>query len=48
MGKDDLLSDYSFFSHLKILRTARGNITGFEVNNEDTRNLRFERVEDGQ
>jgi len=45
MGKDDLLSDYNFFSHVKILRNGANKIVGFEVSNEDTRNLKFDKVE---
>jgi len=45
MGKDDLLSDYNFFSHVKILRSIHRRIVGFEVNNEDTRGLKFDKVE---
>jgi len=45
MGKDDLLSDYNFFSHVKILRNGASKIVGFEVSNEDTRNLKFGKVE---
>ncbi len=44
MGKDDMLSDYDFFSHVRILR-KNGRITGFEVSNQDTRNLIFEKIE---
>ena len=45
MGRDDLLSDYNFFSHVKVLRTGGSKIVGFEVSNEDTRNLTFDKVE---
>jgi hypothetical protein len=45
MGKNDLLSDYDFFSHVKILRAIGDKIGGFEVSNSDTRNLKFEKVE---
>jgi CubicO group peptidase (beta-lactamase class C family) len=45
MGKDDLLSDYDFFSHVKILRTGGNKISGFEVSNQDTRNLKFDKIE---
>jgi CubicO group peptidase (beta-lactamase class C family) len=45
MGKNDLLSDYDFFSHVKILRTSGDKISGFEVSNPDTRNLKFEKLE---
>jgi hypothetical protein len=44
MGKDDLLSDFGFFSHVKILRTPAGVIRGFQVSNQDTRNLNFEKI----
>jgi len=44
MGRNDLLSDYSFFSHVKILRSKGGQIAGFEVSNGDTRNLRFDKI----
>jgi hypothetical protein len=45
MGKDDLLCDYRFFSHLKVLRTKDGRIVGFEVSNESTRDLKFDKIQ---
>jgi CubicO group peptidase (beta-lactamase class C family) len=44
MGRNDLLSDYSFFSHVIIFRSERGKIAGFKVSNADTGNLRFDKI----
>ncbi|HZY36999.1 MAG TPA: serine hydrolase domain-containing protein [Mucilaginibacter sp.] len=45
MGKDDLLSGYGFFYHLKILRSPEKSITGFELNSGDMMHLRFNKIE---
>jgi CubicO group peptidase (beta-lactamase class C family) len=43
-GKDDLLDDYWWMSHLKILRDRANRITGFEVNDGRIMHLRFNKL----
>jgi CubicO group peptidase (beta-lactamase class C family) len=45
VSTDHLLSDYWWINHLKIVKDAKNNITGFEVNSGRIMHLRFNKVE---
>ena len=41
----DLLSEYDFFYHVKVLRKSGKEIIGFELNSDETMHLRFNKIE---
>lgn len=45
MGDDNLTNDFWWMSRLKIVRDARGKITGFDVDAGRVRHVRFKKVE---
>jgi CubicO group peptidase (beta-lactamase class C family) len=44
VGKDHAGTDYWWMGHLKILRSIKGQITGFEVNDGRIMHLRFDKI----
>lgn len=45
VGKDHAGTDFWWMGHLKMLRNAKGQITGFEVNDGRIMHLRFDKIE---
>lgn len=45
LGKNNLQNDFWFMNHLQILRNAKNDITGFEVNSGRLMHLRFNKTE---
>jgi hypothetical protein len=45
VGKDHAGTDFWWMGHLKMLRNAKGRITGFEVNDGRIMHLQFDKIE---